>query len=140
MSVAIRLARDEDVPVLEELYLQFTNWTLQRNEALRKAVKDPNCELLVAEINEHIVGFAHQVFFLDIVHAGLNSTITSLFVKEEHRKKGVASKLIQEALTSAKNRKVVEVHLDTKDYNEQAIRLYEKHGFKRVGITFECNP
>jgi ribosomal protein S18 acetylase RimI-like enzyme len=140
MSVAIRLAREEDVPVLEELYLQFTNWVLQRNETLRKVVKDPNCELLVAEFNEHIVGFAHQVFFLDVVHAGLISYIASLFVKEEHRRKGVASKLIQAALIDAKNREVVEVHLDTKEYNEQAIRLYEKNGFKRVGITFECNP
>jgi ribosomal protein S18 acetylase RimI-like enzyme len=140
MSVAIRLAREEDVPVLEELYLQFTNWILQRKEALRKAVEDPNCELLVAEFNEHIVGFAHQSFFLDVVHAGLISYITSLFVKEENREKGVASKLIQVALTNAKNRKVVEDHLDTKEYNEQAIRLYEKSGFKRVGITFECNP
>jgi ribosomal protein S18 acetylase RimI-like enzyme len=140
MSITIRLAREEDVQVLEELYLQFTNWILQRNEALRKAVKDPNCELLVAEFNKHIVGFAHQVFFLDIVHAGLISYITSLFVKEEHRKKGVASKLIQAALTNAKNRKVVEVHLDTRENNEQAIRLYEKNNFKKVGITFECNP
>jgi ribosomal protein S18 acetylase RimI-like enzyme len=125
---------------LEELYLQFTNWPLPRSEALRKTVKDPNCELLVAEIKGQVVGFAHQVFFLDIVHAGLLSNITSLFVKEEHRRKGIASKLIQAALASAKNKKVVEVHLDTKEYNKQAIRLYGKLGFKRVGVTFECNP
>jgi ribosomal-protein-alanine N-acetyltransferase len=140
MSVNIRLAQEEDISVLEELYLQFTDWFLQRNEALRKAVKDPNCELLVAEINGQVVGFVHQVFFLDIVHAGVYSYITSLFVKEEHRRKRIASKLIQAALASAKKRKVVEVHLDTKEYNEQAIRLYEKLGFKRVGVTFECNP
>jgi ribosomal protein S18 acetylase RimI-like enzyme len=140
MSVNIRLAREEDVPVLEELYFQFTNWLLPRSEALRKAVKDPNCELLVAETNGQVVGFTHQIFFFDIVHAGLLSYITSLFVKEEHREKGIASKLIQAVLTSAKSRRVVEIHLDTKEYNEDAMRLYEKLGFKRVGITFERNP
>jgi ribosomal protein S18 acetylase RimI-like enzyme len=71
---------------------------------------------------------------------GYTPTITSLFIREEHWRKGVASKLIQTALASARNRKVVEAHLDTKECNEQAIRLYEKLGFKRAGVAFECNP
>jgi len=39
---------------------------------------------------------------------------------------------LQKVLENAKKRKVVEVHVDTKEYNEEAI--------KRVGIMFENYP
>ena len=60
--------------------------------------------------------------------------------KENCRRKGVASKLLLKALASAKERKVVEVHLDSEERNEQAIKFYESLGFKKVGMTFERNP
>ena len=140
MTLVIRLAQERDIPILQELYSQFTDWNLRRQEVIRKAISEPNCELLVAEYCQGIIGFAHQVFVLDIVHAGLCSYVTSIFVKENCRRKGVASKLLLKALASAKEQKVVEVHLDTEERNEQAIKFYESLGFKKVGMTFERNP
>ena len=88
LSIVIRRVEEKDTPVLEDLFLQFSEWPLQRGQTLRKIMKETTSELLVAESNQEIVGLIHQVFFLDPVHAGLNSYITSLFVKETHRKKG----------------------------------------------------
>jgi len=87
MSITIRLAREQDVSVLEELYLEFSNWLIKRDEAIRKALKDPNGELLIAELNGEVVGFLHQVFLHDILHAGSHSYILGLFVKEKHRER-----------------------------------------------------
>ena len=140
MSVIIRRAKEEDTPVLEELFLKFSEWPLQRGQTLRKIVKETTSELLVAESNQEIVGFIHQVFFLDPVHAGLNSYITSLFVKESHRKKGIGSQLLKKAVENAKKKGVIEVHVDTEENNARAIEFYLKREFKKAGVIFENNP
>ena len=140
MSLVIRQAEEKDTPVLEDLFLRFSAWPLQRGQTLRRIVRETTSELLVAESNQEIVGLIHQVFFLDPVHAGLNSCITSLFVKEPHRKKGIGSQLLQKAVENAKKKGVIEVHVDTEENNARAIEFYQKHGFKKAGVVFENNP
>jgi len=140
MSITIRVARVEDIPVLEELFLDFSNWNLQRSEILLKAIKDSNGELLVTESNGQVVAFLHQIFFIDPLHAGLNSDITSLFVKEGYRRKGIASSMIEKAVENAKRRNVIEIHVTTRENNENTMKFYEKLEFTREGILFEKNP
>lgn len=140
MSILIRQAEEKDTPVLEELFLQFSEWPLQRGQTLRKIMKETTSELLVAEVNQEIVGLIHQVLFLDPVHAGLNSYITSLFVKEAHRKKGIGSQLLKKTIENAKKKGVIEIHVDTEENNTRALEFYQKHGFKKAGVIFENNP
>ena len=140
MSINIRRAEEKDTPVLEDLLLQFSEWPLQRDQTLHRIMRETTGELLVAESDQEIVGLIHQIFFLDPVHAGLNSYITSLFVKESHRKKGIGSQLLQKAIESAKKKGVIEVHVDTEENNVRATEFYQKSGFKKVGVVFEYNP
>jgi len=140
MPAIVRLAREGDIPSLEELFFEFSGWELERNAALREAINDLNGELLVAEYDGELVAFLHQVFFVDPLHAGANSDITSLFVKEDYRRRGIASQLLQKALQSAKRREVIEIHVTTRKDNKAAIKFYEKIGFKKEGILFETNP
>ena len=140
MSVSLRRARATDIPALDALFLEFSDWPLPRGATLQQALKDPNGELLVADSNGQVVAFLHQIFFIDPLHAGLNSTITSLFVKEDRRREGTASKLLRKALEDAKRRDVREVHVTTREDNDVAVRLYEQHRFERAGILFEKNP
>jgi len=140
LSIIIRRAEEKDTPVLEDMFLKFSEWPLQRGQVLRRIVKETTSELLVAESNQEIVGFIHQVFFLDPVHAGLNSYITSLFVKESHRKKGIGSQLLKKAVENAKKKGVIEVHVDTEENNARAIEFYLKREFKKAGVIFENNP
>ena len=140
MKVIIRKARIEDVQVLEELFLEFSNWNIDRKKSLHKVIDDPNGILLVAEYNNQVVGFIHQVFFMDPLHAGHNSDITNLFVKEKFRRKGIASSLVQKAIEDAKRREVVEIHVTTRESNQKAINFYQELGFKMEGLLFEKNP
>lgn len=140
MSTTIRIAKHDDVQVLENLFFEFSEWPLQRSNSIRKAIENPNEELLVAESEGQIVGFIHQVYFNDPLHACLNSSLTSLFVKKEHRRKGIASKLIQQSLEHARRRNVIEVHVTTREDNVPAIRFYEAKAFRREGVLFEINP
>jgi len=140
LSLIIRRAEEKDTPVLEDLLLQLSEWTLQRDRTLHRIMRETTGELLVAESDQEIVGLIHQIFFLDPVHAGLNSYITSLFVKESHRKKGLGLRLLQKAIENAKKKGVIEVHVDTEENNVRAMEFYQKSGFKKVGVVFEYNP
>jgi len=137
LSLVIRRAKLKDVGVLENLFLQASNSPLECSEILRKILEDANSELIVSEFNGEVVGFIHQVFVLDPFHGGVNSYIVNLFVKESCRNMGFGSQLVRKTLDDAEKRGIIEVHVDTEEDNVNAIRFYEKHGFKKVGIMLE---
>jgi len=55
--------------------------------------------------------------------------IVSVAVLPEHRKKGVASSLLEKALEGLKEYKVSECFLEVRESNKAAIGLYKKFGF-----------
>lgn len=79
----------------------------------------------------------------DII-AGINSKmycwnclyIDVLWVKEEHRKEGLDSKLLNEVEKIAKEKGCHLIHLDTFDF--QAKDFYIKHGYEIFGTLDEC--
>jgi len=137
LSLVIRRAKLKDVRVLGDLFLQASSLSLERGEILRKVLKDANSELIVSEFNGEVVGFIHQIFVLDPFHGGLNSYIVNLFVKESCRNMEIGSQLVRKALKNAEKKGVIEVHVDTEESNVNAIRFYESHGFRKVGIILE---
>ena len=58
--------------------------------------------------------------------------IDILWVHENHRRKGIGSKLLAEAEKQAIGRGCHHVHLDTMSW--QAPDFYKKHGYETVGI------
>lgn len=79
----------------------------------------------------------------DII-AGINSKmycwnclyIDVLWVKEEYRKEGFGSKILNEIEKVAKDKGCYLIHLDTFDF--QAKDFYIKHGYDIFGILDEC--
>lgn len=79
----------------------------------------------------------------DII-AGINSKmycwnclyIDILWVKEEYRKEGLGSKILNEIEKVAKDKGCYLIHLDTFDF--QAKDFYIKHGYDIFGILDEC--
>jgi len=140
MSIRIRSANEKDVQTLVFLAEEFIPGETddeKRIEVLKKALANPDYELLVAEIEERLVGFIDQWIIYDFTHGAKLSYIHNLYVSSKHRRKGVASVLLQKVIKNARNMGVAEIHVTTRFDNKLAINLYKKHGLMKEHLQLE---
>jgi putative acetyltransferase len=62
-----------------------------------------------------------------------------MFIKEEHRNKGLGKQLLQRVIELSKALGYEKIRLDTLDTMKAAIALYEKSGFRQTG-AYRYNP
>ena len=139
-SIKVRPADEKDLRslvILAEEFIPGEADNGKRIDVLKQALRTPNYELLVAELEGEVVGFIEQWVIHDFTHGAKLSYIHSLYVSSEHRKKGGASKLLQEAMKNARNMGVSEIHITTRFDNKPAINLYRKHGLVREHLQLE---
>ncbi len=98
-----------------------------RISSVKRAIRKK--EFLVAETRFHVVGFIHYVIHEDVVDGAPNAFITAFYVKGEHRRKGIGTGLLHEAVSSAASRGATFVETSTIHSNARA--FYENHGFKQ---------
>jgi ribosomal protein S18 acetylase RimI-like enzyme len=60
--------------------------------------------------------------------------IWELLIKEEHRRKGIGTQLMQHAIKMAKEKGARMLVLETQSCNVKAIQFYLKHGYKLIGF------
>lgn len=60
--------------------------------------------------------------------------LININVLEDYQNKHIASQLLQYMINDCKNKKVTSITLEVKETNSKAIYLYQKYGFKQVGI------
>ncbi len=77
------------------------------------------------KINDEIVAFLIFYIMYD------KCEIIDIFVKEKYRNKGIAQRLISEILNDFD---VINITLEVSEKNNNAIKLYEKLGFKKVAV------
>jgi ribosomal protein S18 acetylase RimI-like enzyme len=136
-GVKVRLAKGDDAKIIEDEITEWLRWECERTETFLKALENRNHLILVAEAEGQIVGVLHLLFYLDILHGGLNCHIILLFVKEGYRGRGIGKKLIDEAVKHADKRRVIEMHVDTTF--EDAAKFYRNYGFKDDGVMLELS-
>jgi len=133
--LTIRSAKERDVVAIENIIYKWIRWRRERADTVMKALRDENHQILVAELDDQVVGVLHQIFYLDILNGGHNSHINFLLIEEEHRGKGIGSQLLDKAIKNAKEKGIIEIHVDT--IYKEAARFYRKHGFKDDGVWLE---
>ena len=139
-NLRVRRADESDIPVLSmlaEAFMPEEATRAKRIEILRQVLKNPDYELLVAELDGEIAGFIDQWVIHDFAHGAKLSYIQNLYVASKRRKKGVGNRLLQEIIRSAENRGVLEIHVVTEFENKLAINLYRKHGLVRKSLQLE---
>jgi [ribosomal protein S18]-alanine N-acetyltransferase len=90
-----------------------------------------NAIALTARINDEIAGFI--IASIDIARNNLFGHILTIDVSPQHRRQGIAQKLLSETETQLKEKGVSECRLEVREDNTVAINLYQKLGYKKVG-------
>ena len=102
----------------------FWNYTTFKSELL-----NPNSKYIVAKLDNQIVGFAGIWKALDDVH------ITNIVTAKKYRNKSIGTKMLAKLIDMTKSEKgVLSITLEVNSNNIIAKKLYEKFGFKVVGL------
>ena len=83
---------------------------------------------LVAEDDQEILGYCGVLTVLD------EGDITNVAVRKDRQGEGIGKLLVQELIKKASDAGVTTIHLEVRESNTPAIRLYEKLGFERLGV------
>lgn len=98
------------------------------NNILREEIKNNNSKLIVAKLNDEIIGFAGISIVLD------TAELTNIVVRKNYRGNGFSSILLNYIINLARNNNCKLVNLEVNCNNSIALHLYEHFGFKQVGL------
>ncbi|HET6818531.1 MAG TPA: ribosomal protein S18-alanine N-acetyltransferase [Mycobacteriales bacterium] len=84
---------------------------------------------VVASDGEDLVGYAGLCAY----DAG-EAYVQTIGVDAARRRAGIGTALLLDLLEDAERRRCPRVDLEVRDGNDEAIRLYERHGFRRIGV------
>lgn len=93
--------------------------------------RDPNHELLVAELDGKVIGTLHLFFTPSLSYRGrLRAHFESVRVDVNLRSRGIGARMVEYAIQRAKERGAHLVELTSNNERPDAHRFYERLGFK----------
>jgi GNAT superfamily N-acetyltransferase len=148
-----REATDQDLEILLEFEQGVVsaerpfNSTLIEGEIhyydLKSLIQSSEATVIVAEENNEIIASGYALIkkaeknyyqFKEYAYLGF------MYVKPEHRGKGINKVITNELIAWAKSRGVTEVRLEVYAQNESAIKAYEKAGFESHILMMRLKP
>lgn len=112
----------KELAILDQLCFSVP-WS---EKSFEEEAKNPLATYFVAKEGDKIVGYG------GIWNVSGEGQITNIAVHPGERKKGIASKILEHLISSAKP--CEKIFLEVRESNNAAICLYEKYGFKKCGI------
>ncbi len=125
----VRLLADDELGSQRERYENPLPEVYYR--AFEQIDRQPNLELIVAELDGQVVGTLQLIFIPSIsFQGGLRAQIESVRVDKPHRNRGLGKQMMTWALERARERGASVVQLTTHASRTDAHRFYEQLGFK----------
>ena len=140
----IRKAKKEDIESIHKLDRESTKyhkkfdkdfytisekwWKIKKDSQL-KAIKSPTNFVLVAELDEKVVGYIWG--YVETIMKNKIGKIQELIVTSKQRGKGIGKKLIKRMLDFFKERDCIVSEIEVFVENLPTIQVYEKAGFKK---------
>jgi ribosomal protein S18 acetylase RimI-like enzyme len=154
MTVKIRRATGDDLNAFLELHAHVHDLHLQHRpdqfkqtetaaiEArFRESLAAPNTTIWVAELAGQFAGYAfeieHQRAASPYCPARRWCDIDQIGVSPAHRRRGVATALLQAVVDSAHAAGIEQIELNSWAFNQDAHRAFEAFGFTPKSIRFE---
>ncbi|WP_412850971.1 GNAT family N-acetyltransferase [Chryseobacterium sp. PMSZPI] len=101
-------------------------------------IKSPEATLIIVEEDDEIIGSGYALIKKsekDYYQFEKYAYLGFMYVKPEHRGKGINKLVTDELINWAKSRGISEVRLDVYAENESAVKAYEKAGFEPHLLT-----
>lgn len=108
---------------------------------LRNLLENENSHLLVAEVNNEIIGTGYtliQTSKKSLVHTK-HAYLGFMYVAPAHRGKGINKLILNSLIDWSKTKNVSDFYLDVYEKNDAAIRAYEKAGFEKSMIEMKMH-
>jgi GNAT superfamily N-acetyltransferase len=106
--------------------------------ALREILEGDGCDVLVATVDDEVVGVGQLITFRHLQHRGGRcAEIESMHVDAAHRSTGVGSLLLDALVAGARARGCYRVQLTSKKQRADAHRFYERNGFSATHEGFK---
>ena len=123
----IELMTADDVKAVADIEKEVFSmpWS---EESVRDAVTNSNARYLVMKSGDNLAGY------VGMWYGGDEAEITNVAVSEGYRRQGIAYELMKQAKEMAITDGMAKMFLEVRVSNESAIRLYEKMGFKSLGV------
>ncbi len=96
-------------------------------DILKDELTSETSQFICAKYENKIVGFAGIKIVLD------EADIMNIAVKEDYRRQGIATLLLNHILNICKEKGIKTINLEVNEENFSAISLYQKFGFKECG-------
>ncbi len=123
----LRNMKTTDAVIVAELEREIFSdaWT---ENSLCETVKQPQAQIIVAEENEKIVGYAILYYVLD------EGELARIAVDGAYQRQGVGCQLLEHIFRICQEKGIQRLLLEVRQGNESARKFYAKHGFEEDGI------
>ena len=122
----VTMILDDLEQMKDTLYSDFDNfWSYN---ILKQEIENKNTTYIVAKENNEVVGFAGISTCLD------EATLNNIVVKKSCRGRGIGGELLESLIDLCGDLHMRTFTLEVDTENAPAIHLYEKFGFKNLGI------
>ncbi|MBI2336626.1 MAG: ribosomal protein S18-alanine N-acetyltransferase [Deltaproteobacteria bacterium] len=127
MTLSLRPIKKEDIPAILEIEKQ--SFPEPYSEAVFQDELKITCSnLWVAEINSQLAGYIDFWIIHDEVE------LISIAVHPNFRRQHIAETLMNQMIQMAQTKNIHIIYLDVRESNLAAKSLYERFGFKQVGV------
>lgn len=137
VTVSFRLSLQRHLEKSNPMIWKYTDeWKEIIRKNLEEQLVDENHLILIAEVKDDVVGFAHGEVQYRTTHLpAIVGRIASIFIIEDYQRRGIGSRLIQEIYKFFRTKNVEDVYLRYVLCNIEGEKFWEKLGFKPILTT-----
>ena len=141
ISVAQKTDIPQLIPLLEILFTQEADFRPDYNKqkiGLEMIIDNPdygkNGHILIATIDEKIVGMVNLIYTPSTVEGGKVVTLEDMVINPDHRSFGIGTILLKHAIEFSRSQGHKRITLLTDFDNERAMHVYTKLGFVKSNM------
>ncbi|MFI5259361.1 MAG: ribosomal protein S18-alanine N-acetyltransferase [Candidatus Limnocylindrales bacterium] len=128
VRIVVDLMKVDDLPAVHVIERESFSAPWPAHAYRQELENNRLAHYIVARWGDEIVGFAGMWMLVDEAH------ITTFATRRAWRRQGIGERLLLAVLDLARTRGAAEATLEVRPSNTPARRLYEKYGFKVVGV------